>query len=230
MDWAYEVCAGLMCSSCRIQRTTTSFVITEVNPAPKNTIRDTCALLDTCRFQTTVEFGFSLVLGRYRAQPRSQGHSSKGMRGCVAGDLWWAHTWCACCFEVDARSQPRSPGLSSSRHLDPGSLFRSSGREEERPWKRGWIGQSETIFDKIFVSSNIYRQQVVSNFNERLKSRRITRSRRRLGRQLTDFISIILFPKQKIGKDESSQIYVLSVTVLTLWVAPPEMFSSWYRI
>ena len=23
MDWAYEVCAGLMCSSCRIQRTTT---------------------------------------------------------------------------------------------------------------------------------------------------------------------------------------------------------------
>ena len=25
-------------------------------------------------------------------------------------------------------------------------------------------------------------------------------------------------------------IYVLSVTVLTLWVAPPEMFYSWYRI
>lgn len=84
MDWAYEVCAGLMCSSCRIQRTTTSFVITEVNPAQKNTICDTCALLDTCTFQTTVEFGFSLVLGRYRAlyirqlQPRLQGFSSKG--------------------------------------------------------------------------------------------------------------------------------------------------------
>ena len=27
-----------------------------------------------------------------------------------------------------------------------------------------------------------------------------------------------------------TQIYVLSVTVLTLWVAPPEMFCSWYRI
>ena len=25
-----------------------------------------------------------------------------------------------------------------------------------------------------------------------------------------------------------THIYVLSVTVLTLWVAPPEMFSSWY--
>ena len=25
-------------------------------------------------------------------------------------------------------------------------------------------------------------------------------------------------------------IYVLSVTVLTLWVAPPEMFCNWYRI
>ena len=27
-----------------------------------------------------------------------------------------------------------------------------------------------------------------------------------------------------------THIYVLSVTVLTLWVAPPEMFCSWYRI
>ena len=27
-----------------------------------------------------------------------------------------------------------------------------------------------------------------------------------------------------------TQIYVLSVTVLTLWVAPPKMFCSWYRI
>ena len=27
-----------------------------------------------------------------------------------------------------------------------------------------------------------------------------------------------------------TQIYVLSVAVLTLWVAPPEMLSSWYRI
>ena len=27
-----------------------------------------------------------------------------------------------------------------------------------------------------------------------------------------------------------THIYVLSVTVLTLWVAPPEMFYSWYRI
>ena len=27
-----------------------------------------------------------------------------------------------------------------------------------------------------------------------------------------------------------SHIYVLSVTVLTLWVAPPQMFCNWYRI
>ena len=27
-----------------------------------------------------------------------------------------------------------------------------------------------------------------------------------------------------------THIYVLSVTVLTLWVAPPEMFCNWYRI
>ena len=27
-----------------------------------------------------------------------------------------------------------------------------------------------------------------------------------------------------------THIYVLFVTVLTLWVAPPEMFFSWYRI
>ena len=27
-----------------------------------------------------------------------------------------------------------------------------------------------------------------------------------------------------------SHIYVLSVTVLTLWVAPPEMFCNWYWI
>ena len=25
-------------------------------------------------------------------------------------------------------------------------------------------------------------------------------------------------------------VYLLSVTVLTLWAAPPEMFCSWYRI
>ena len=31
-----------------------------------------------------------------------------------------------------------------------------------------------------------------------------------------------------VSKD--SPIYVLSVTVLTLWVAPPEMFYGWYRI
>ena len=27
-----------------------------------------------------------------------------------------------------------------------------------------------------------------------------------------------------------THIYVLSVTVLTLWVAPPEMFCNWYTI
>ena len=27
-----------------------------------------------------------------------------------------------------------------------------------------------------------------------------------------------------------THIYVLSVTVLALWVAPPEMFCNWYRI
>ena len=27
-----------------------------------------------------------------------------------------------------------------------------------------------------------------------------------------------------------THIYVLSVTVLTSWVAPPEVFYSWYRI
>ena len=27
-----------------------------------------------------------------------------------------------------------------------------------------------------------------------------------------------------------THIYVLSVTVLTLWLAPPEMFCNWYRI
>ena len=60
--------------------------------------------------------------------------------GCVlaASNFEWL-------VRVDARSQPRSHGFSSSRPLDPGSLFRSSGGEEERPWKRGWFGQSETI-------------------------------------------------------------------------------------
>ena len=37
--------------------------------------------------------------------------------------------------------------------------------------------------------------------------------------------------KRRVRKDSVwTHIYVLSVTVLTLWVAPPEMFYSWYRI
>ena len=42
----------------------------------------------------------SLALGRYRAQPRSQGLFIKRERGCVARDSWWAqvwaHTWYLC--------------------------------------------------------------------------------------------------------------------------------------
>ena len=39
--------------------------------------------------------------------------------------------------------------------------------------------------------------------------------------------SIIIYV---LSVTKSIKQYVLSVTVLTLWVAPPEVFYSWYRI
>ena len=36
--------------------------------------------------------------------------------------------------------------------------------------------------------------------------------------------------EMKYDKQTNTHIYVLSVTMLTLWVAPVEMFYSWYKI
>ena len=62
-------------------------------------------------------------------------------------DSWNKSDWAAvltpvpCCYyAVKGGSQPRSQGLSSSR---------SRGREEERPWERGWVALTFATADEI---------------------------------------------------------------------------------
>jgi len=85
---------------------------------------------------------------------------------------------------------------------------------------------------KSLFSSLDYRHHLINSVINTFINSRVAdqQSLQASGRLARNEVTQVVIPFKDTNIVFLTHIYVLSVTVLTLWVAPPEMFCNWYRI